>query len=98
MPELSLCTATIQYMSEGNSPNDYIMFGITKEHFGLITCLGREKYDWSVNLSSGKKWSNNENSNYGEPAKVKDMFTCVVNWKAGVVKFMHNKKDLGVAF
>ena len=44
------------------------------------------------------KWHNNENSDYGEEGKIGDTFTCVVDRINGWVKFLHNNKDLGVAF
>ena len=90
---------TIQYMSQGDyDENENLRFGISKHKYGEWKRLGDLKYDWSIDLINGKKYNNKKEIKYGEEGKVGDIYTCVVNRKEGSVKFIHNGKDLGVAF
>ena len=44
------------------------------------------------------KYNNGEKIEYGAEGKVGNTYTCFVNRNEGSVKFIHNNKDLGVAF
>ena len=52
------------------------MFGISKNHYREQTYLGEMKYDWSIDLTSGKKWSDSKYNFYCENGKIGDKYTC----------------------